>query len=177
MVTLLPRRRFKSKCRCCCAVLSRSVVSNSVTPPGSSVHRDSPGKNTGVGCHALLQGISPTQRLNPGLPHCRQILYHLSHQGSLLVKKKKKITLFQRQRQLREERLMSPCVLTLVRITTSFFFRSVSFFSTTFKFPNTHFHRGLTSKCPGCKPISMTPLFSSFHWLKPSPFSFIPPFF
>ena len=51
-------------------------------PPGSSVHRDSPSKNTGVGCHALLQGIFPTQRLNPGLPHFREILYHLSHQGS-----------------------------------------------------------------------------------------------
>ena len=51
------------------------------SPPGSSVLGDSPGKNTGVGCHALLQGISPTQGLNPGLPHCRQILYCLSHQG------------------------------------------------------------------------------------------------
>ena len=50
--------------------------------PGSSVHGDSPGKNTGVSCHALLQGILPTQGLNPGLPHCRQILYHLSHQRS-----------------------------------------------------------------------------------------------
>ena len=50
--------------------------------PGSSVHGDSPGKNTGVGCRALLQGIFPTQGLNPGLPHCRRILYHLSHQGS-----------------------------------------------------------------------------------------------
>ena len=52
------------------------------SPPGSSAHGDSAGKNTGVGCHALLQGIVPTQGLNPGLPHCRQILYHLSHQGS-----------------------------------------------------------------------------------------------
>ena len=50
--------------------------------PGSSVHRDSPGKNTGVGCHALLQGIFPNQGLNSGLPHYRQILYGLSHQGS-----------------------------------------------------------------------------------------------
>ena len=41
--------------------------------------RDSPGKNTGVGCHSLLQGIFPTQGSNPGLPHCRWILYHLSH--------------------------------------------------------------------------------------------------
>ena len=50
--------------------------------PGSSVHGDSPDKNTGVGCHALLQGIFPTQGSNPGLPHCRQILDHLSYQGS-----------------------------------------------------------------------------------------------
>ena len=50
--------------------------------PGSSVHGDSPGKNTGVRCHALLQGIFPTQGSNPSLPHCGQILYRLSHQGS-----------------------------------------------------------------------------------------------
>ena len=50
--------------------------------PASTVHGGSPGKNTGVGCHALLQGIFPTQGLNPGLPCCRQIVYHLSHQGS-----------------------------------------------------------------------------------------------
>ena len=39
-------------------------------------------RNTGVGCHFLLQEIFPTQGLNPGLPHCRQTLYCLSHQGS-----------------------------------------------------------------------------------------------
>ena len=41
------------------------------SPPGFSVHGDSQGKNTGVSCHALLQGIFPTQGLNPGLLHCR----------------------------------------------------------------------------------------------------------
>ena len=46
--------------------------------PGSSFHRDSPGKNTGVGCHTPLQGIFQTQESNPGLPQCRHILYHLS---------------------------------------------------------------------------------------------------
>ena len=51
-------------------------------PSGSSVRGDSPSKNTGVGCHALLQGIFPTQGSNPGLPNCRRILYRLSHQGS-----------------------------------------------------------------------------------------------
>ena len=45
---------------------------------------NSPGKNTGVGCHSLLQGIFPTQGLNLGLLHCRQILYCLNHQGSPL---------------------------------------------------------------------------------------------
>ena len=49
--------------------------------PGSSVHGDSQGKNTRVGCHALLQGLFPTQGSNPSLPHCKQILYLLSHQG------------------------------------------------------------------------------------------------
>ena len=51
------------------------------SPPGSSVHGDSPSKNTGVGCHAQLQEIFPTQGSNPGLPHCGWILYHLNHQG------------------------------------------------------------------------------------------------
>ena len=50
------------------------------SPPGSSVHGDSPGKNTGVGCHALLREIFWTQGSNPGLLHCKQILYCLSHQ-------------------------------------------------------------------------------------------------
>ena len=50
--------------------------------PGSFVHGDSPRKNTGVGCHALLQQICPTQELNPSLLHCRQILYQLNYQGS-----------------------------------------------------------------------------------------------
>ena len=52
------------------------------SPPGSFVHGGSPGKNTGVDLHALLQGIFPTQGSNPGLLHCRWILYQLSHKGS-----------------------------------------------------------------------------------------------
>ena len=49
--------------------------------PGSSIHGIFPGKNTGVGCHFLLQEIFPTQGLNPDLLHCRKSLYRLSHQG------------------------------------------------------------------------------------------------
>ena len=52
------------------------------SPPGSSVDGDSPGKNTGVGCHALLQGIFQTQGSNPGFLHCVWLLYQLSYQGS-----------------------------------------------------------------------------------------------
>ena len=55
------------------------------SPPGSSVHGDSPDKSTGVDCQALLQGIFPIQGSNPGLPHCRQVLNLLSHQGSPLL--------------------------------------------------------------------------------------------
>ena len=72
----------------CCAVLSPAQLCLTLcdpvycSPPGFSVHGDSPGKNTEVGCHALLQGILPIQGSNPGLPHCKQILYRLSHQGS-----------------------------------------------------------------------------------------------
>ena len=44
---------------------------------------NSPGQNTGVGSLSLLQGIFPTQGSNPGLQHCKKILYQLSHQGSL----------------------------------------------------------------------------------------------
>ena len=43
------------------------------------------GKSTGVDCHFLLQWIFPTQGSNPGLPHCRQILYHLSQEGSSVL--------------------------------------------------------------------------------------------
>ena len=50
-------------------------------PGKQGTHGDSPGKNTGVGCHALLHGIFPTQGSNPGLLHCRQILYHLKPPG------------------------------------------------------------------------------------------------
>ena len=51
-------------------------------PPGSSVHGDYPGKNTGVGCCSLLQRIFLTQGSNPILPHCRQVVCCLNHQGS-----------------------------------------------------------------------------------------------
>ena len=68
---------------CVCAPLCPTLCyPMACSPLGSSVHGDSPAKNNGVSCHALLEGIFPTQRSNPGLPHCRQILYRLSHKGS-----------------------------------------------------------------------------------------------
>ena len=65
-----------------CECESCSVVSDSYQPFGLYSPWNSPGQNTGVGSHSLLQGIFPTQGSNPGLPHCRRILYQLSHQGS-----------------------------------------------------------------------------------------------
>ena len=62
---------------------SHSVVSDSLPPYGLHSPWNSPGQNTGVGSRSLLQGIFPTQGSNPGLLPCRQILYHLSHQGGL----------------------------------------------------------------------------------------------
>ena len=69
------------------SMLNRSVVSDSVIP--WTVAHQTPlsmgilqARILGLGCHALLQGIFPTQRLNPGLLHRRQILYCLSHQRS-----------------------------------------------------------------------------------------------
>ena len=59
---------------------SHLVVSSSLRPHGLYNQWNPPGQNTGLGSHSLLQGIFPTQGLNPGLLHCRQILYQLSHQ-------------------------------------------------------------------------------------------------
>ena len=61
--------------------VSRSVISDSLRPYG--LPWNSPGKITGVGCHSFLHGIFENQGSNPGLLHSKQILYHLSYQGSL----------------------------------------------------------------------------------------------
>ena len=61
---------------------SRSVVSNSLWPHGLYSPWNSPGQKTGVGSLSLLQGIFPTQESNPGLLHCRWLLYQLRHKGS-----------------------------------------------------------------------------------------------
>ena len=86
--TLIAKKKKKKKS----ASVSRSVVLTLCDPmePPCDPHVTtrllclwtSPGKNTGVGTHFLLQGIFPIQGSNPGLLHCRWILYHLSHQGS-----------------------------------------------------------------------------------------------
>ena len=61
---------------------SGSVVSDSLRPHGLYSPWNSPAQNTGLDSLSLLQGIFSTQGSNPGLPHCRQILYQLSHKGS-----------------------------------------------------------------------------------------------
>ena len=74
------------KCVCVyvsCSVMSSSFQLHGLEPIWFLCPWDSPGKNTGVGCHDFFfQGIFATQRLNPHLLHCRQILYSLSHLGN-----------------------------------------------------------------------------------------------
>ena len=75
---------------CVYVCFSRSVMSDSLRPHGWYPTRllcpcNSPGKNTGMGCHFLLQGTFLTQGLNLGLLHCRQFLYHLNHQVSFML--------------------------------------------------------------------------------------------
>ena len=60
---------------------NHSVISDSLQPHVLYSPQNSPGQNTGADSHSLLQGIFPTQGSNPGLPHCRQILYQLRYKG------------------------------------------------------------------------------------------------
>ena len=78
-------------CVCVCAYICTCLVVQSCptlwnpmdcNPPGSSVHADSPGKNTGVGCHAFLQGTFPTRGIEPRPP---ALHYHLSHQSPWIL--------------------------------------------------------------------------------------------
>ena len=71
---LQTERKWKSE--------SCSFMSDSLQPHGLYSPWNSPGQNPGVGSLFLLQEIFPTQGWNPGLPHCRWILYQLSHKGS-----------------------------------------------------------------------------------------------
>ena len=80
---LIPKAKArKNKTTCRTESERLSVMSNSLRPHGLYSPWNSPGQNTGVDSLFLLQVIFPTQGSNPGLPHCRQILYQLSYEGS-----------------------------------------------------------------------------------------------
>ena len=90
---------------CVCSHLQLFRASG-CSPPGSSVHGDSPGKNARVGCHALLQGIFLIQGSNPSLLHCRRILYQLSYWGS----PRSRVNLAKRGEQIfQTEQVQGPC--------------------------------------------------------------------
>ena len=72
----------KSRLQFSSVQFSHSVMSNSLRPHGLYSPWNSPGQNAGVGSLSLLQGIFQTQELNPGLLHCRWILYQLTYQFS-----------------------------------------------------------------------------------------------
>ena len=96
---------------------SCSVVSDSLRPHELSSPRNSPGQNTGVSSLSLLQGIFTTQGLNPGLPHCRQILYQLSHKGSpenQNQKVKRAISMAQSEALIQ---LLISCIFVIIEVT------------------------------------------------------------
>ena len=68
--------------KCVCIWSCLTLQHHGLEPTRLLWPRHSPHENTWVGCHSLLQRTFPTQGSNPGLPHCRQILYHLCHQGA-----------------------------------------------------------------------------------------------
>ena len=78
--TSYQRALFKDRIRS--SVTSDSLRTHGLKPTRLICPWPYPGRNTGGGCHPLLQGIFSTQGVNLGLLHCRRILYHLSHQGS-----------------------------------------------------------------------------------------------
>ena len=80
----LPKNSWKVKVK---AAQSCPTLCN---PMDYTVHGILQGQDTGVSSLSLLQGIFPTQGLNPGIPHCGQILYQLNHKGSPPPAKKKK---------------------------------------------------------------------------------------
>ena len=77
VVTLMSDKESES-----CTITSDSLQLHGLYSPWNS-----PGQNTGVGSLSLLQGIFPTQGSNPGLQHCRQMLYQLSYKGSTISDK------------------------------------------------------------------------------------------
>ena len=68
-----------------CSVVSNSLQPHRLQPSWPLCPWNSPGKNTGLGSHSLLQRIFPSQGSNPHLPRCRQILYCLSHQRTMFI--------------------------------------------------------------------------------------------
>ena len=90
-----------------------SVVSNSLWPHGLYSSWNSPDQNTGVGSLSLLQGIFPTQGMNPGLLHCRQILYQLSQKGSLYIQNTIQIVLLFRILNRMFSTTSLPCTIKL----------------------------------------------------------------
>ena len=79
-ITPIPKKGTTKECS---SEVEVSVVSDSLWPHGLYSLWNFPGQNTGVGKLSLLQGIFTTQGLNPGLLHCRRILYWLSHREAL----------------------------------------------------------------------------------------------
>ena len=91
--------------------------SDSLRPHGLYNPQNSPGQNIGVGSLSLLQGIFPTQGSNPSLPHCRRVLYQLSHKGSPHTSIKRNKIKFLKNLFKHTELHLSLCDWNLTRVT------------------------------------------------------------
>ena len=121
------RNRFLSRLQgtLCWCIIPLCLVAQLCSTLCDLMDDSPPRKNTWVGCHALLQRIFPTQESNPGIPHCREILYHLSHstvwlllnirRSSLIVVNTLSRELYDFKCQLREGRasLVAQTVMSL----------------------------------------------------------------
>ena len=114
-------------CVCVCEVKVDQLCPTLCDPMDSSVHGNSPDKDTGVGCHALLQRIFPTQQLISGLLHCRWILYLPSHQGSPCVwkreNKQKRVGESEKAVTLLHTSYPSPMIIYFSKSPVSFYWR------------------------------------------------------
>ena len=143
---------------------SHSVVSISLLPHERYSPWNSPGQNTGVGSLSLLQGIFPTQGSNPGLPHCRQILSQLSHQGSPSTLEWVAYP-FSRGSSRPRNRTGVSCIAG--GFFTNWAFRearflSLSFYEMTTDHSNTHFRVVVSRKC-GIYILKIAPGKSEYH--------------
>ena len=134
------------------SVMSNSLWSHRLQPSRLLCPWNSPGKNIGMGCHSLLQGIFWAQRSNLGLLHCRQIVYHLGHRGAICLVLSKAIPFESflqirwyftpRERVYNYHTVLSLGILDIKPVWSPYLNFTISLFSSFFIFPDLVFCQG-----------------------------------